>query len=75
MPGCGHVGVIHRLIGLHFTQNADAAVVVEKHINRFKNALRRSDGALGFANVGSFACQPQNNVFGLHHLSEVHGAA
>ncbi len=57
----GDVGVVHRLVGLGLDGDADLPVVGQHLVQRLDQQLDAAPAVLGFAQVGAFARQPEDD--------------
>src|SRR6185437_5223709 len=74
VAGRRHVRLIHRLIRLHLTENANVRIVRQQGVDRLQNALVGGMGVFRFADVGALASQPQNDVSAVERVGDVNGA-
>ena len=71
MAGGRQVGDIHWLIRLRLNGKADVGMMSEHLVGGFGEVFEGAGIALGFANIGSFACEPENDELSAHGLGNV----
>ena len=71
----GQIRLVHRLVGLGFAQNADFPVVLEDRVPGLDDPGDGGLGALGFADVGAFAGQPEHVVLAADLARDIDAAA
>ena len=70
----GNIGVVHRFVGLGLDGEPGALVVGEHFIESLDEILDAAGSALGFADVGAFAREPEDDEVGAENFGDVNGA-
>ena len=73
MADGGDIGMVHRLVRLGLDGETDAFVVREHFVERFDEQVDAAAAVFGFAQISSFASEPENENIGAQIVGDIDG--